>query len=554
MNQYVLGIFLGLFLLIALVAIVTTISDVLVKRKLAQQWKSNRRIGGKLDSEESLVASLMLDKDRQLYDSFVDDQTWQDLSFYETFKQIDGAQSSLGSENLYSRLRLLCFSEDSSFETLQDFLSQHPKQRLEMQLLFAKLGKKNHNQAKKLVYHPVERNHQLYLYCFLGALPLLSLFLVVLNSKVALLLFIGSLTFNILFSIMGQWSLNLKLENMNYLVKIFYVGMKISKINFPRQNELERAVKPFSMTRILGSVFQGQSGLSEFEVIFLYLNMIFLIPHIAQAYISNKILKYQNEAEHVLDILGELETAISVLHYKEHLELVCQPNFSTKRGIIGRKLYHPLLNNPVANDVTFCDNMVISGDNASGKSTYLRTVAINALIAQSLGFAYAETLSLSYGHVLSAMDVTDDIETGDSYFITESRAIKRMLDSLEHSKMVPHYFFIDELFKGTNTIERIGAGLGIIQWLAEHPCLYMISSHDIELVVASGVVNANYHFDSQYIKGQIVFDYKIKSGSAVTKNAVHTLESLCYPEEITETAKKMIAHYEASGHWDLNVE
>ncbi len=118
------------------------------------------------------------------------------------------------------------------------------------------------------------------------------------------------------------------------------------------------------------------------------------------------------------------------------------------------------------------------------------------------------------------MDVSDDIEVGDSYFITESKAILRMIQHLKKPGF--HYFFIDELFKGTNTIERIGSGLGIVRWLAAQNCLYMISSHDIELVAASGEVNDNYHFDSRYVDGKIVFDYQIKPGSAVTKNAVNT--------------------------------
>ena len=147
------------------------------------------------------------------------------------------------------------------------------------------------------------------------------------------------------------------------------------------------------------------------------------------------------------------------------------------------------------------------------------------------------------------MDVSDDIEVGDSYFITESKAILRMIQHLKEPGF--HYFFIDELFKGTNTIERIGSGLGIVRWLAAQNCLYMISSHDIELVAASGEVNDNYHFDSRYVNGKIVFDYQIKPGSAVTKNAVNTLESLHYPEEITQTAKDLIDQYEETGHWSL---
>jgi len=230
-----------------------------------------------------------------------------------------------------------------------------------------------------------------------------------------------------------------------------------------------------------------------------------------------------------------MEVAISLLRHKRNLEVVCQPVFIETGGIEGETLYHPLLSNPIANDVHFQKNMVISGDNASGKSTYLKTVAINAILAQGLGFAYGERLALPYGHVLTAMDVSDDIEVGDSYFITESKAILRMIQHLKELGF--HYFFIDELFKGTNTIERIGSGLGIVRWLAAQNCLYMISSHDIELVAASGEVNDNYHFDSRYVDG--------------TKNAVNTLESLHYPEEITQTAKELIDQYEETGHWSL---
>lgn len=79
----------------------------------------------------------------------------------------------------------------------------------------------------------------------------------------------------------------------------------------------------------------------------------------------------------------------------------------------------------------------------------------------------------------------------------------------------------------------------------------MISSHDIELDEASGEINDNYHFDSSYVDGKIVFDYQIKPGSAVIKNAMKTLESLHYPEEITQKVKNLIDQYEETRHWTL---
>jgi len=279
------------------------------------------------------------------------------------------------------------------------------------------------------------------------------------------------------------------------------------------------------------------------------LNFLFLIPQIAQIYIYQQVRAHQKEAQETINLLGEMEVAISLLRHKRDFELICQPHFSKEGGIRGKSLYHPLISNPVVNDVSFEKNMVISGDNASGKSTYLKMVAINCILAQGLGFAYGESFELPYGHVMTSMDVSDDIEVGDSYFITESKTILRMIENLKKPGF--HYFFIDELFKGTNTIERIGAGLGIVRWLSGRNCLYMISSHDIELVVASGAVNDNYHFDSRYVDGKIVFDYHIKQGSAVTKNAVNTLKSLHFPSEITLTAQELIEQYEETGKWSL---
>ena len=519
------------------------------KQNLEAHWGSRKRLA-KADSEASLYESMLLDTDLQHYDSLIDDQTWSDLDLEAIFQEIDAAaQSSLGSEYLYSKLRLQSFESDLVFEQIQIYLQKHPKERLQLQFLFAQLGKKNYNHAKKLVLHPIKPNYWWPFYILLGLLPLISLGIIFVANSLGLTLFLLSLVINIIFSALTRWSLSMQLENMSYLVRIFYVAEKMKKMNFPGYEKLKLALKPFHASQIFGSVFKNRSGGSELEIVLLYLNMIFLIPQMAQAYISRQIFHYQQSAKSVLDILGRLEAAITVLNYKESLPFYSKPCFCEQEGVEGTKLYHPLLHHPVCNDVSFLKNMMISGDNASGKSTYLRTVAVNVILAQSLNFACAERMSLAYGSVLTAMDVTDSIEAGDSYFIAESKTIKRMLDSLEQGGI--HYLFIDELFKGTNTVERIGAGLGIIKWLAHCPCLYMISSHDVELVATSSDVNDQFHFDSQYQDGEIIFDYQIKPGSALTKNAVNTLESLDYPEEITNGARTIIEQYEESGQWSL---
>ena len=540
----------GLIGLVMVIVLTNYMSMIRLRKKLAKAW-DGERFFIKKDTEESLVDGMLLASTLQQTDSQVDDQTWYDLALHKVFDQLNYTQSSIGAEALYQKMRLLTFQPDDSLRKLEEFFERQPDLRLRVQVVMNQLGKKNHNMARSIVANPGNQDSSIYLslYIFLACLPVLSLFFLPFFKIQALSVLIASVTFNIIFSSIRNWSNKMRLDQVSYLVRIFASAEKLSRLALPKQEALKQAVQPFKKTKVISSILQSPTGSSEMEIILIYLNFLFLIPQIAQIYIYQQVRAHQKEAQETINLLGELEVAISLLRHKRDGKLVCHPCFKQDGGIKGKGIYHPLLADPVANDVSFEKNMVISGDNASGKSTYLKMVAINCILAQGLGFAYGESLELSYGHVMTSMDVSDDIEVGDSYFITESKTILRMIESLEKSGF--HYFFIDELFKGTNTIERIGSGLGIVRWLSGRNCLYMISSHDIELVVASGAVNDNYHFDSRYVDGKIVFDYQIKQGSAVTKNAVNTLKSLHFPSEITLTAQELIEQYEETGKWSL---
>ena len=527
------------------------LSTILLRKKLAKAWEG-KPFFIKKDSEESLAETMLLASALQPTDSQVDGQTWHDLDLYRVFDQLNYTQSSIGAEALYQKMRLIKFQPEASLQELEDFFDHHPDLRLKVQVVMNQLGKKNHNMARSIVANPGKQDSKIYLslYIFLACLPVFSLFFLPFFKIQAMMVLVASATFNIIFSSIRNWSNKMRLDRVSYLVRIFASTEKLSHLAIPKQEALKQAVQPFKKTKVISGILQSPTGSSDMEIILIYLNFLFLIPQIAQVYIYQQVRIHQKEAQEAINLLGELEVAISLLRHKRDVELVCHPYFKKEGGIKGKGIYHPLLTDPIANDVRFEKNMVISGDNASGKSTYLKMVAINCILAQGLGFAYGESLELSYGHVMTSMDVSDDIEVGDSYFITESKTILRMIESLEKSGF--HYFFIDELFKGTNTIERIGSGLGIVRWLSRHDCLYMISSHDIELVAASGAVNDNYHFDSRYVDGEIVFDYQIKQGAAVTKNAVNTLKSLHFPSEITQTSQELIRQYEETGKWSLN--
>ena len=192
--------------------------------------------------------------------------------------------------------------------------------RLKVQVIFNQLGKKNHNMARSIVANPGKHYAGLPLYLALACLPILCLFAIPFEPVGAITLLVISVIFNIVFSSLRNWSNKIRLDNVSYLVRIFASAERLSHLALPQQEELKQAVKPFKKTRILASVLQSPTGTSEMEIILLYLNVLFLLPQIAQVYIYNQVKAHQKEAQKLLNLLGEMEVAISLLRHKRDLE------------------------------------------------------------------------------------------------------------------------------------------------------------------------------------------------------------------------------------------
>ncbi|OFI48189.1 hypothetical protein BG261_07865 [Floricoccus tropicus] len=542
-----------ILILVALMTVIILVSDFIsdyrTRKRLRYEWNHNTRRRKARDSDSSLYESFQVNKESKSYNYLVDDQTWSDLDLQDLFRKIDISTSSLGAEFLFSKMRLINKKFDNKFEDMKEYVVSNPEERVELQLLFSKLGKSNYNNASSFVVSKATKKENYILYLCLGIFPIICLVIALFNSTLGLSLLLFSISINIIVYFTTQYTRKNNMDSLEYLVKSIYIARKLTKYNFPGKDELAKANKNFNIVSRLGFFFRDKGGISETDILFEYINIMFMLPNIAASYIPNKVHANASDAQLIIDIMSKLEAAISLAHYENTLAYYCQPQFVSEKAVLGTDLYHPLVDGAVANDANFSKNMIISGDNASGKSTYLRTVAISLITSQTLNIAFASNLSISYGNVMSSMGVSDSIETGDSYFISESKSIKRMLEALGQNDF--SYFFIDELFKGTNTIERIGSGIGILNWLEDKNCIYMVSSHDVELVELMSKSIDSYHFDSQYENKKIIFDYKIKKGSAITKNAVNTLESLNYPDEITSMSKKVIKNYERNHKWEV---
>ena len=147
------------------------------------------------------------------------------------------------------------------------------------------------------------------------------------------------------------------------------------------------------------------------------------------------------------------------------------------------------------------------------------------------------------------MALRDNIFSNESYYIVEIKSLKRILDRVNDK--IPTLCFIDEVLRGTNTLERIAASSRILSSLSKQNTLVFAATHDIELTHILENDYSNYHFQERIEENQIIFDYKLYEGKAISKNAIKLLGMLGYPEEITSAAENAAEYFLANGEWSL---
>lgn len=198
---------------------------------------------------------------------------------------------------------------------------------------------------------------------------------------------------------------------------------------------------------------------------------------------------------------------------------------------------HPLIDNCVTNDLTLEGNsLLLTGSNMSGKTTFIRNVAINSILAQTLNICFAEEYSAPFFKLYSSIRIEDDLLDDTSYYLAEVLTIKELIEASQQES--PCLFVLDEIFKGTNTVERISGGKAILSYLNKGNNMVLVSTHDIELTeILSKEKYKLYHFSEQIDNDELIFDYKLKDGELKTRNAIKILELHDYPSEIIMDAR-----------------
>lgn len=233
--------------------------------------------------------------------------------------------------------------------------------------------------------------------------------------------------------------------------------------------------------------------------------------------VFNNLSKSISSLNEFFDSIGELEVDLSFSNIIKDHEIYTKSNDSNK--IVAKGIYHPLVKDCIPNDFTLDGGIVLTGSNMSGKTTFMRTMAVNVLLSNACGLAFAIEFSLPKLKIMTSLRANDMLSEGISTFYAEILRMKAINEAIINEKC---FVLVDEIFKGTNAKDRIDASMKVIDKLNKYNVFFIVSTHDPELCDAKGILN--YHFNEHYVDDKIQFDYKIKEGKALTSNAIYLLK------------------------------
>ena len=179
----------------------------------------------------------------------------------------------------------------------------------------------------------------------------------------------------------------------------------------------------------------------------------------------------------------------------------------------------------------------------SGKSTFLRTLGVCAVLAQSAYTCPAKTYRGSIFRIVSSVSLVDDLMQGKSFYFVEAERLLAMIRSSQGT--APVLCMVDELLRGTNSTERLAASEEILSYLAKNNAVVVAATHDVELVDHLDELYVNYHFNDSVDTSGLNFDYQLRPGRATSTNAINLLEHLNFPDEIVENARRKALKHSA---------
>lgn len=502
---------------------------------------------------------------KHLSEHHIDDITWNDLNMDSIYHKMNVSCSAAGDEYLYYRLRTPIYDEaQMQYEEARiKFFMEHEGERHKVQSTLLGLGR----MGKYSIYEYLDNLDTLgerknVKYAMGNLLLLISVGVMFLSLPLGMVAFLAVLCHNIVGYFKEYKQIEPYITSFRYISRLLDSADKLGRAKLSgiekeqeRLRECHKQMKSFIRNAYL-IVFTDKGNGNPLGVVLDYVRMVFYLDLIQFNNALRAVRGHMDEIDEMTTLMGQIETAVVIGAYRNSLHgEYCVPiiNYeqNADRQIILEQVYHPLLVDPVKNSLSVSKGVLLTGSNASGKSTFLRAVAVNAVLAQTIHTCLAERYEAPVWRIYSSMALKDDLIGGQSYYMVEIRSIKRIMDQVKQAEKEQCHVlcFVDEVLRGTNTVERIAASTQIMKVLAAEHALCFAATHDVELTKLLVPEYDNYHFEERIEGDDIFFPYKLMKGPATTRNAIALLRMLEYDVHITAEAENMAERFLASGSW-----
>ena len=496
-------------------------------------------------------------------DNIIDDITWNDLSMDNIFMLINNTNSSVGEEYLYNLLRTVNFDSEGlkEFDDLSEYFLNNPNKAKELQYLFMELGRTRSISFFDFIHRfkDVKRKSNLIHYiCMALGFATIGMFFV--NAAIAVATMIIVFSFNIYTYYKEKSDVANYFVCCKYLEKLIDTARKIEVVEIPAIAEYRSKIKNLRdglkyLNHNMFLISDGNMDGSIANMLLEYIKMLFHIDLIKFNSIVAATVDKLDIIDELYETMGRIEAELAVASFKRLL--MDEYGAYAKAEIIRNKdkpfvefdkLYHPMIEKAVKNSMGKEHAVLLTGSNASGKSTFLKTVAINGILSQTIGIACGDNFRMSEGLIYSSMALRDDLESNESYYIVEIKSLKRILDIAAAGRK-PVMCFIDEVLRGTNTVERIAASSVILEKLSHMNTVCFAATHDIELTKLMDGSYKNYHFEEEVVEDDVLFNYCLKTGPATTRNAIKLLRVMGYDGEVIKNASVRAENFLDTGRW-----
>ncbi len=558
----IIGILLALIIVASIQSLIKEKIN-LKKRLLASYGKSSKR---KISDDEMQTIARYFNMRKEMIDAstgkmpfYIDDITWNDLDMDRFYALINNCKSSAGQEYLYKRLRMPenDLGKALYFDKLAKFFDQNEDCRIKVQKIFVKLGITKKISVSDYISSLMQLEAEKNTIHVIALLAMLLSFVVAfaVNPVIGILMIIASVSF----SIISYYRYKAKVEPyficFTQLVKMVKAADQVVKLDIEalghNNDKLDTISHDFSKLVKNSWLLTSTNVNGSFvEMIMDYLRMLTHVDLMRFNSCLNYLDGMESEVFDLFETLGLIEASICVASFRRTIPYWSEPRFTKDKNLMVKDLYHPLIKNPVSNSLASERNVLLTGSNASGKSTFLKSVAVNALLAQTIYTSLSSAYKAPFFRIYSSMALRDSLSSQDSFYMVEIKALKRILDAIDdQSKEEPVLAMIDEVLKGTNTVERIAASSQILKNLKDKNVLVFAATHDIELTSMLAREYDNYHFMEEVSQDEVRFDYKMQEGPATTRNAIKLLKMMGYDKKIIRDAESEAEFFTQMGAW-----